>query len=145
MEHACALMALGLHKQIANRVLEPFVFQTTLVTATEWENFLALRADPDAQPEFQALADLMLDAYVANTPRALAAGEWHIPFGDMMPGGLTLEEQLRVATARCARLSYLTFDGIIHVERDVELHDRLARRGHWSPFEHIAQALDTAT
>jgi hypothetical protein len=70
----------GAHKQLANRLTEPFAHMTTLVTATEWDNFFALRAHPDAQPEFQALADLMLFAYVEERPRKLmetASGTYH--------------------------------------------------------------------
>lgn len=31
-------------KQLCNRLLEPFMWHTVIVTATEWENFFALRA-----------------------------------------------------------------------------------------------------
>ncbi|MGI8546728.1 MAG: FAD-dependent thymidylate synthase [Gemmatimonadaceae bacterium] len=144
-DHARTLLALGVHKQIANRLLEPFAHMTTLVTATEWDNFFSLRAHPDAQPEFQELAYTMLDAYLSSGPADLAPGEWHIPFGDMMPDGLTDEDRLKIATARCARTSYLTFDGQIVVEKDIPLHDRLASAGHWSPFEHSACALESDT
>jgi thymidylate synthase ThyX len=148
--HACAESArssaaslnyAGLHKQIVNRVLEPFAWMTTLVTATELENFFSLRVHKDAQPEFQHLAYMMLKVYLANNPAKMAWGGWHIPFGDR------IEEtdnavKLKVATARAARTSYLTIDGKIDVAKDIELHDRLAESGHWSPFEHAAMAQD---
>lgn len=142
--HAERLLELGVHKQVVNRLLEPFAHMTTLVTATEWENFFALRAHPDAQPEFQVLAYRMLAAYLANEPVQVPVGGWHIPFGDRMPDGLTEEERLKIATARCARVSYLTFDGEFAPEKDFALHDRLAQAGHWSPFEHCARALPEA-
>lgn len=132
--HAQALDTLGVHKSISNRLLEPFAHMTTLVTATEWENFFHLRANPAAQPEFQELAYEMLDAYLSGTPRV---AHMHIPFGQDAPTG----SAFKVATARCARVSYLTFDGDFSTDADVTLHDRLAAAGHWSPFEHCATAL----
>ena len=41
---------LNVHKQVANRLLEPFMWHTVIVTATEWDNFWNLRCHPDAQP-----------------------------------------------------------------------------------------------
>lgn len=140
VQQALTLHDLGLHKQVVNRVLEPFTHMTVILTATEYGNFFALRAHPDAQPEFQALAYLMLQEYMKSTPILLRPGSWHIPFGDNMPEGLTEEQMLKIATARCARVSYLTFDGKIDPEKDYELHDSLKESGHFSPFEHSAYA-----
>lgn len=158
-----AMMALGLHKQIANRILEPWMHITVLATATEHENFFALRAHKDAQPEFQDLAYKMLDLYQSSTPKSLGRGEWHIPFGDQFDvARLTeiamkssvngfidreIEDEveilkLKIATARCARTSYLNFEGKDDYVKDIELHDILSNSGHWSPFEHCAEALD---
>ena len=135
------LLNLSLHKQIANRVLEPFHHITVLATATEHENFFALRAHPDAQPEFQVLAYRMLARYLENKPQRLDWGEWHIPFGDQMSSDLLLGDRLKVATARAARISYLTFEGQIDPQKDYQLHDKLMESGHWSPFEHCAYAV----
>lgn len=140
IKSAEALHALGLHKQIVNRVLEPFVWMTTLVTATEWENFFSLRVHKDAQPEFQYLAYITLQKYLKSTPSFKNWGEWHIPFGDLLMDGVDENTKLKVATARAARTSYLTMDGKIDIEKDVSLHDSLAANGHWSPFEHACQA-----
>lgn len=137
------MIDLGVHKQIANRLLEPFAHMVTLITATDFDNFFSLRADPDAQPEFQVLAFRSLDAYLNSTPKPLEVGEWHLPFGDRMPNGLELAERLKIATARAARISYKTFDGKIDPVEDYRLHDQLAQGGHWSPFEHAAQCLET--
>ena len=138
---------LGLHKQNANRYLEPFGHITVLVTAADWayENFFALRAHPAAQPEFQVLAYRMLNHYLQSAPRTTHWGEWHLPMfkgADDYMGYASWEVILKIATARCARLSYLTFDGDIEPAKDIELHDRLVASGHWSPFEHCAQATD---
>ncbi len=130
------------HKQIANRLLEPWFHITVLATATDYENFFALRAHKDAQPEFQKLAYTMLELYNSQKPALIKPGEWHVPFADKHCEGMSLEEKLKVCTARAARTSYLTFDGKIDPKEDFRLHDMLMEGGHWSPFEHAAQALD---
>jgi hypothetical protein len=135
-----ALNAGGLHKQIVNRVLEPFSWMTTIVSATDWKNFFALRVHRDAQPEFQWLAYLALKAYVSGDPAKLEWGDWHIPYGDRMGLAANTMEKVKISTARCARVSYLTHDGKIDFAKDVQMHDDLSASGHWSPFEHPAQA-----
>ena len=137
-----ALEKVGLHKQDANKLLTPFLHITTVVTATEWGNFFNLRAHRDAHPSFQQLAYKMLEAYVASTPRQLEAGGWHLPFADRyvddVPDTASL---LKIVTARCARVSYLNFEGDIDFSKDYRLHNDLLGNGHMSPFEHPAQAL----
>jgi thymidylate synthase ThyX len=140
VERARRMSELGVHKSIANRILEPFMHMVTLVTATDYANFFALRAHPAAQPEFQALAYAMLGKYLEHKPEELHWGEWHIPFGDRMPEGLHIDDQLKVATARAARLSYKTFDGVIDPSKDILLHDGLVTDHHMSPTEHPARA-----
>lgn len=139
-----ALESLGVHKQIANRVLEPYLPYTTLASATEWANFFALRAHKDAQPEFQVLAYRMLNAYLSNQPKECDWGEWHMPFSEHMPDDFPLEKRIKVATARAARLSYMTFDGDIDPEKDFALYNNLVGSCplHASPTEHIAVAGD---
>jgi thymidylate synthase ThyX len=140
VSHAKQLNDLGIHKQIANRLMEPFFHITTLVTATEYENFFKLRAHSAAQPEIRELAYKMQDALKESTPENKIEGEWHIPFGDKFTAGLSIEQKLKVATARAARVSYKTFDGEINYDKDYSLHDQLLKEGHYSPFEHCAQA-----
>lgn len=150
------LHTLGLHKQIVNRVLEPWLHMTTLVSATDWNNFFFLRTHRDAQPEFRELARCMWKEYKDGEPKELEDGEWHLPFiqEEDIDRALKLwtlsvaSEQLRkVSTGRCARVSYLTHDGKRDLLKDIDLHDRLlkGRDGgepmHMSPFEHVAQAL----
>ena len=130
---------LGLHKQIVNRVLEPFSHITVLITATEWDNFFALRAHPDAQPEFQVLAYRMLDNYQNSVPDKLEWNEWHLPLAPE-PGELSNENRLLCSVANAARTSYTTHDGDFDIQKQTELVNRLASGGHWSPFEHQAQA-----
>jgi thymidylate synthase ThyX len=119
---------------------------TTIVTATEWGNFFNLRAHPDAHPTFQALADAMLSAYTASVPVELEPGEWHLPFADKyVPEGLDILLLLKIVTARCARVSYMTFDGDIDHDKDYGLHDDLMQNGHMSPFEHAGRCEATAS
>lgn len=150
---------MGISKQLANRILEPFIMHEIVATATEWDNFLALRAHEDAQNEIRIAAELILEALNESTPQELLPGEWHMPFGDQfdwekledslqqlqisedMPKGVE-DLRRRITTARCARTSYDTFDGTKHdYAADAKLHARLRDQGHWSPFEHVAQAM----
>lgn len=129
---------MGLHKQLANRILHPVQQYGALVTATEWDGFWLQRAHPAAQPEFQDLAYAMLAAYLESEPEEKGPGEWHMPFAGAWGGVEPMGLRLKIATARAARLSYLTFDGTYSPQEDYALHDNLARMGHWSPFEHCA-------
>lgn len=137
----------GVSKQICNRLLEPFLYHTVICTATEWENFFALRAHPAAEIHIADLAQKMLDVYNESEPKQLKPGEWHLPFGDnvLIPGTRGIEYNtelaLKIATARCARVSYGTFEGKNDYEADIKLHDRLAASGHFSPFEHCCRAM----
>ena len=138
----------GLHKQIANRVLEPFLFVEVVVSATEWANFWRLRCHKDAQPEFRVVAEKMHALYLENVPMGLALGQWHLPWidlEDVNTVGIALEGPeavKRVSVARSARLSYLTHEGKRDVRDDLALCERLAASGHWSPFEHVARPID---
>lgn len=152
----------GLTKQMCNRLLEPWMWTTVLCTATEWENFFALRAHEAAEIHMQELAYRMLDAMNASKPKELAAGEWHIPFGDDIDDDrvhtlMSAEEVhksetlwdvvqsyfIKIATARAARTSYTLVgtEAKHDYAKDIELHDRLLASGHLSPFEHCAQAM----
>lgn len=138
--HAEHLRATGVHKQIVNRLLEPWMWASVIVSSTTYDNFFTLRCHPDAQPEIKRLADLMRVAYGASTPELRMPGEWHLPFVGLDDLGLSLEEQKQVSVARCARVSYLTHVGTRDIDADKVLHQRLLDAGHWSPFEHVAVA-----
>lgn len=144
------LEKLGVHKQHANRVLEPWLHMTIIATATDWDNFFGLRCHPMAQPEFQALAKEMYRVYSESKPKRLKVGEWHLPF---VKETELLEESieprpgvwapLRKSVARCARVSYLNHDGTFStLAKDSELYDRLLKSQpiHASPAEHQAKA-----
>lgn len=128
---------LGIHKQIVNRVLEPWGYVTSIFTATEWDNLYKLRCHKDAQPEFQALAYKMLEAHAQSVP---LRSDLHIPFGDKMEHGLSEEDKIKIACARCARISYENHDGNKDSADDLRLYEQLKKSGHMSPFEHVAKA-----
>lgn len=77
---AIDLKNVRVHKQITNRLLEPFMWHTVIISATEWSNFFNLRVHKDAQPEFKKAAEMILEVRNASKPKLLAAGEWHLPF-----------------------------------------------------------------
>ncbi len=142
VEYARKLYELGLHKQIVNRVLEPWKNITVICTATEWSNFYGLRRHEDAQPEIHYLADLMYKAQEESEPKLRV---WHLPyvwnFEEENLSKLDLDDWKKISVARCARVSYLTHDGKRDLEKDLELFERLTTgsdHGHWSPFEHVA-------
>jgi thymidylate synthase ThyX len=140
-EHAEHMESFGVHKQIANRLLEPYMHMQTLVSSTEWANFFHLRTAAGAQPEFQALAEAMLAAMNASTPVFAQYGYWHLPYlSEFECHKLDHEDQLKVCVARCARISYTKHGQVRDLEEDRARHDDMATQGHWSPFEHAAIA-----
>lgn len=141
------LMFHNLHKQIANRILEPWMWITVIVSATEYQNWFKQRDHKDAQPEIREIAAMMREQYGKSNPELLYEGAWHLPFvRTEEQKTYTIDDALKLSTARCARVSYLTHDGKHDPQADFDLHDRLASThnsddpGHYSPFEHPAQA-----
>jgi thymidylate synthase ThyX len=139
VSHARTMHGLEVHKQYVNRLLEPWMWCTVIASATDWANLFHLRCDPQAEPSFQTIAGMAKDLYLSNEPREIGYGEWHLPLTDGDDfGNLPDIEIAKVSVGRCARVSYLTHDGKRDIAADIELHDRLAASGHWSPFEHVA-------
>ena len=154
------LSEVGVHKQVVNRILEPFTHIKVIVTATDFANFFALRDHEDAQPEIRELARVMKAAMETSTPKSLGLGEWHLPYLDdedlaninnhMAESSITRHEPNKwdvcmmacaVSAARCARVSYLTHNGERPtLEKDLELYRHLvnANPPHMSPCEHQA-------
>lgn len=140
------MMELGLHKQVANRILEPFQYISVVLTATDFDNWFELRAHQDAQPEIQYLAKEMQLRRAYSTPKILNGGEWHLPYvtSDERQDAFFKNnpELLRqVSAARCCRVSYLKHDGsAASISDDLALCEKLvgAKPLHASPFEHQA-------
>lgn len=117
-----------------------------------------------ADIHIQAIAELMWDTYNESNPKKLQVGEWHIPFGDNIDARKVYEDVLKkdidlsisakfykeyeeslikIATARCARISYETLgdNSKIDYEADLKLHDMLLESRHASAFEHCCRVL----
>lgn len=150
------LSGLGVHKAVANRLLEPFIHMKVVLTTTELDNFFELRCHEDAQPEIRVLADAMLDAVrssvpVVKTQDASDWSGWHLPFVTEEELADTSEQNcfrnLVRSTARCARVSYDRVDGgSSDFENDLRIFKQLGESKplHLSPFEHSAfPAIDT--
>jgi hypothetical protein len=131
------IVKIGLHKQIVNRYLEPWMWITVIVSATEWDNFFHLRCHPDAQPEIQKIAYMMEELYHTHAPTERTL---HLPLIYEEDQTLSIAHLKMVSVGRCARVSYLTHDGRRDPTADIELCTRLIESGHWSPFEHVAVA-----
>lgn len=132
----------GLHKQVANRILEPWQQMHVIVTATEWENFFNLRDHPDAQPEIRILAARINLAMASSIPVIREVGGWHLPYISSAERVThSLVDLIKMSAARCARVSYLTHDGKQpNAVKDIALYDRLVGSVpiHASPVEHQA-------
>lgn len=138
----------GLHKQVANRILEPFQWMKVVVTATSYDNFFWLRNHQDAQPEIKVVAEKMLEALDASDPWSLSAGEWHTPYyheghwapfgGDVDSQGMTLKQALMISSSCCAQVSFRAHDDSL--EKAERIYQRLVESSpvHASPFEHQA-------
>ena len=159
-ECAARMLEQGVHKQIVNRLLEPFTYIDVLVTATDFANWFMLRDHPDAQPEIRELAQLMRYKYEHSIPDRLYAGMWHLPYitpddwdaaalecqvGRITRDMPSYQEKLdivrKISVARCARVSYKAFDGkVAPIEADLDLFNKLlgAQPLHASPAEHQA-------
>lgn len=155
IEVAQAFHEAGYHKQIVNRILEPFSHIRVVCTSTQYDNFFGLRSHPDAQPEIKALSDAMMYEYERSEPKPLKPGEWHLPYVtdeelsyvtsaenvQYDPVPLTMDDLIKVSVARCARVSYKTHDGgSPSLEADMALYERLVGSEplHASPAEHQA-------
>lgn len=141
---ADALSAAGYHKQVVNRLTEPFQQINVIVTSTEWENFFELRDHPAAMPEFRALAQGIRAAMKAASVQYLDPGQWHIPMLIEEDGDydLTIPDRLALSTARCAHVSYETVDAqTMTLLKAREICGKLfgAKPFHMSPTEHQAK------
>lgn len=158
------LQQLGAHKSIVNRILEPFLHVNVLVTGTTpgWMNFFGLRLDKAAQPEIRALAEACWRVWNDSAPRTLKTGEWHLPYADDNDSicesnvfweqwdrrkasgyeGSYVDIRKRLSVARCAHLSYESFEtgARMTVEQCLQVYDKLVGSVpiHASPAEHQA-------
>ena len=159
VSYAKLLDQAGYHKQICNRLTEPFQWMDVVMSGSEWANFLWLRCDEDADPTLQVLADLCLQAYLHDSWDELGEGDWHLPFvqywrcpktnkqlwytydvnGDDID--LTLEEAQLVSMSVAAQASFRKADATL--EKALKIKDKLfgGRKVHASPSEHQAKVV----
>lgn len=153
------LDAFGAHKQIVNRILEPFQFMKTVVTATELANWFWLRDHEDAQPEIREVARCMSNVLLESMPEVLKPGEWHTPYVSHMNddmGNLTyyvdhdgetvtldLQDALRVSSSCCAQVSFRLLDGSLEKAKRIFEMLVTSEPVHASPFEHQATPMAT--
>jgi hypothetical protein len=143
------LTKLKLHKQVTNRLLEPWIWHTAIVSSTNIENMLGQRDNPDAQPEFQVLSRCFRKARDESVPRRIGWGGWHLPYvenltmsGEILGSEDPFLEMPKVSAACCAAVSYLRQNDRKTRDEYVALAMRLISSRHWSPFEHVAQAIE---
>lgn len=135
---------LDVHKQTANRPLEPYMWHTVLVTSTEYSNFIALRNSTEAQPEIEQITKLFIAAFDESTPTLLNYGEWHQPLifdSEKEEARNDPEKWLKISAGRCARVSAETHFGTRDINADIRLFTDLKENGHMSPLEHQATPL----
>lgn len=156
-EMSAALSEVGLHKQWANRLTEPFSRIKVVISGTEWDNFFWLRIDPAAaQPEIVELATKMKELYDSNKPEMLFDGDWHLPyintdikFNSDLPkrvyldsngNELDIEEALKISASCCAQVSYRKLDD--SKDKALDIYNKLFNgpKPHYSPTEHQGMA-----
>ncbi|MDX1532764.1 MAG: hypothetical protein R3230_01000 [Nitrosopumilaceae archaeon] len=147
----------GYHKQIVNRLTEPYQFMRTVVTATDFDNWYWLRDHSDAQPDIKLLASMMLELHNKSTPKTLDSTEWHTPFYKdgfwsshyIDDDGVefdrynnTLETALKISSSCAAQASFRKADD--STEKAENVYQRLVESSpvHASPFEHPAKPID---
>jgi len=149
LDYAETLKGLGLHKQIVNRITEPFQMIRVVVTATEFDNFFELRDHEDAQPEIRTLAKAMGKAFLSSKPMQLHAGDWHVPYvtreqdesGQVFYGDDTVLDRASarlISASCCAQVSYRLADKSLEKAERIAKRLLQARPWHASPFEHQA-------
>lgn len=137
IEFANKLYLQGVAKEIVNRLLEPFMEVTGVVTSTEWSNFLTLRMNEGAQTEIRVLAKMIKDTLDSTTP---IERDFHLPYTEDVSflSKERLIQLIKQSVARCARVSYFSFDKKeSELDKDIELFNRLKESKHLSPFEHV--------
>jgi len=131
---------LNVHKQLAGRGLEAYMWHTVIISGTEWDNFFGLRVHPDAQGEIATSARLTQKAIEASEPRLLRPGEWHLPLVDKDEFE-SFHDGIKASAARCAAVSYNRHNRK-SFDREVERYQQLIEGGHMSPLEHQATPFD---
>lgn len=153
----------GYHKQVYNRITEPYQMIKVVLSGTELENYFWLRNHGAADPTLEELARCMHEAREQSSPQLLYAGEYHLPYihtvrtplvdgtpkllyfadsGSM--DSLDLQDAIKMSCARTAAVSFRNEDYTL--EKCLEVYERLIGddRKHASAFQHQATPIQPA-
>ena len=148
-----ALLELGIHKQDAALLLNPFSWTTCILSADQdrWEHFFSLRCNPNVYPAVRIIAKEMEQLFIRSTPEPLS--EIHIAFEEeaktvvnaaLESGEITPQEYkekkkyytMAVSMSMCAMISYDTQERSESLTKHIERAKKLLVEGHWSTAEH---------
>lgn len=130
------LVFMNVHKQVGNRILEPFVMMKSVVSFTESDNFFELRNHKDADPHIHELARCMKAAMDYSVPVQKQAGEWHLPYVE--DETMKLEDALAISASCCAQVSYRKLDTSLEKAHKIFKQLIESKPVHASPVEHQA-------
>lgn len=148
--YATAMMELGLHKQVVNRILEPYQHIKVVMTTTEYANWKWLRLHEHADPTIYELARVIDEAREQSEPDKLEKGMWHLPYVhteilnsiqyyfDDQYNEITLDQALKISASSCAQVSYRKLDTSLDKAEDVYARLIESEPVHASPVEHQA-------
>lgn len=155
VEVAKQMSELGVHKQVVNRILEPFQHMKVVVTSTEWNNWFWLRNHKDADPTIKVLAELMWEEFEDSDPDILSYGSWHLPYVNVFPevdgqsyydsdgNEVSLKQAQMISASCCAQTSYRKTDDSLEKAEDIYKKLIESEPCHASPVEHIATPIKT--
>lgn len=159
--HAIMLMKAGLHKQVVNRLLEPWMHIEVVLSGTEFTNFFMLRRDEMAEPHIRHLANDMWKLYHESKPvlrgnlgpsycrrdsdpESTKQSEWHLPF---IVDGFRPRPRLDLIKESVAHAAWVSYGNAAGKEgftqEDVNrVYEKLvgSQPIHASPLEHVAVA-----
>lgn len=137
VESVKKLQEIGVHKQNANRLLEPFQHIKTIFTGSEFDNFFNLRIAPDVQPEFCELAKNMKLLLDVSIPQQLKDNEVHCPYFEHVT--INDADKILTSVALCAQVSYRKENSEKETVKRIINMLLTSERLHASPFEHICK------
>ena len=154
--YANQLDALGVAKEVTNRITEPYQLIKAVWSATDWDNWFNLRLEKDADPNICMLAFKMHEAMSKSDPILLKKGDYHLPYVESWTEKdtgkkvysyvdnygeyvwMNLEQAIKYSVASCAQVSYRS-EGMT-LEKAEKIWNMLVKSEvvHASPLTHIA-------
>jgi hypothetical protein len=148
-----ALLDLGIHKQDAALLLNPFSWTTCILSADQdrWNHFFNLRCNAAVYPAVRIIAEKMESLMLKSTPVELDS--IHIAFEKeakkvvidaLESGEITAQDYnekhkyytMAVSMSMCAMISYDTQERSESLTKHVQRAKKLLTEGHWSTAEH---------